>query len=303
MYNSDPPSHMHLNVWQQWAFRIEQRLQEQEDTIKQLQLELEKLRQQQLRETAPTPTLHVDKIEYRFDQLKVETLEGSLQIGLSTSNPEQLPLMIEDIMMQQKSENAAAFSAPNQSYHGHSMSAQGQQPISKMSKQHNIYKNNNSKLAYLQEKFSALRDKEAGQTALQKDDQQQEQANVTNVLNKHLSGQPDILKSDLAMQHVADACLQMMRNELHDKFVQYIHRQSSLLKTEINDEHRRLIIEDIERQLPARIHYYAHEQQARNHSDAEQLINHVLQLTRDDVESAIDQYIYQLSIQPKEEHS
>lgn len=33
------------------------------------------------------PTVHIDRIDYSFDQLKVETLEGTLNIGL---NPEDL---------------------------------------------------------------------------------------------------------------------------------------------------------------------------------------------------------------------
>lgn len=44
---------------------------------------LEKM-EQRLEERTPVPsTVHIEKIEYKFDQLKVETLEGTLSIGLS----------------------------------------------------------------------------------------------------------------------------------------------------------------------------------------------------------------------------
>ena len=45
--------------------------------------------------------IHVDKIEYKFDQLKVETLEGTLTIGL---NPNDLS-GIEDFAIQNQSLN------------------------------------------------------------------------------------------------------------------------------------------------------------------------------------------------------
>ncbi|KIL47367.1 spore germination protein GerPC [Jeotgalibacillus campisalis] len=43
--------------------------------------------EQKLEERAPSPSsVHIEKIEYKFDQLKVETLEGTLSIGLSPSD-------------------------------------------------------------------------------------------------------------------------------------------------------------------------------------------------------------------------
>lgn len=269
MYNSDPPSNIHFNAWQQWAFRMEQRMQEQQDMIERLQQELELLKQQAGKEQT-APTIHVDKIEYRFDQLKVDTLEGSLQIGLSTSNPEQLPMMIEDFMMQQQNENSAA--APHYA----------QQYANKP----------NPKLDYLQEKFPAIR----GSQQIS-DKQSQEQAPQQAASTAQQS-----LKSELAKQQLADACVQVLHNELHEQFIQYIRRQSSLLQVEINDEHLQLIIDDIERQLPARIHHYVHDQHIKlKQASTEQLLQQVLRLTRDDIESAIDQYIHQISRQQEGE--
>nr|WP_275695585.1 spore germination protein GerPC [Fredinandcohnia sp. SECRCQ15] len=36
------------------------------------------------------PSTHIDRIEYKFDQLKVETLDGTLNIGLNPTNGEQI---------------------------------------------------------------------------------------------------------------------------------------------------------------------------------------------------------------------
>jgi spore germination protein PC len=51
-----------------------------------------------INELKSKPTIQVDKIEYKFDQLKVETLEGTLNIGL---NPNDLQ-SIEDFAVEGK---------------------------------------------------------------------------------------------------------------------------------------------------------------------------------------------------------
>lgn len=58
--------------------RQEQRIQRLEETVAQLGNELEELKSK--------PSINVEKIEYKFDQLKVETLEGTLNIGLNPSD-------------------------------------------------------------------------------------------------------------------------------------------------------------------------------------------------------------------------
>jgi spore germination protein PC len=67
----------------------ETRIHALEKTIKDLERQLSEMKQR--------PTLHVDKIEYKFDQLKVETLDGTLNIGL---NPSDLQQNIEDFAVQ-----------------------------------------------------------------------------------------------------------------------------------------------------------------------------------------------------------
>jgi spore germination protein PC len=70
----------------------ENRINSLEQTIKKLTEEMKKLSERQ--------SIHVDRIEYKFDQLKVETLDGTLNIGL---NPSDLSSSIEDFAVQNKS--------------------------------------------------------------------------------------------------------------------------------------------------------------------------------------------------------
>jgi spore germination protein PC len=69
----------------------ENRIRMLEHSLLQVQTEMSKLKEK--------PPIHVDRIEYKFDQLKVESLDGTLNIGL---NPSDLQGIDE-------------FSVPNQS--------------------------------------------------------------------------------------------------------------------------------------------------------------------------------------------
>lgn len=60
----------------------EQRIMQLEDTLRQLQ--------DQLNEWREKPPFSVGTIEYKFDQLKVETLEGTLNIGLNPADLEEI---------------------------------------------------------------------------------------------------------------------------------------------------------------------------------------------------------------------
>jgi spore germination protein PC len=60
-------------------------IQAQERKIRQLEKTMETI-QSELKELKEKPGIRVDKIEYKFDQLKVETLEGTLNIGLNPSD-------------------------------------------------------------------------------------------------------------------------------------------------------------------------------------------------------------------------
>lgn len=72
--NSLPPQLyiQQLNAHLQWQTN---KIRELEERIEQLHQKLEAIQAQ--------PTIHVDKIEYKFDQLKIEQLDGTLHIGVT----------------------------------------------------------------------------------------------------------------------------------------------------------------------------------------------------------------------------
>lgn len=61
---------------------FQQLLEKHHRKIQKLEKELDELKQLVLQLQA-RPSVHVDRIEYKFDQLKVETLEGTMNVGLS----------------------------------------------------------------------------------------------------------------------------------------------------------------------------------------------------------------------------
>jgi len=66
----------------QW---VQMTLQAQENRIAMLEQSLQKL-QEEIKQLKDKPSMRVDKIEYKFDQLKVEKLDGTLNIGLNPSD-------------------------------------------------------------------------------------------------------------------------------------------------------------------------------------------------------------------------
>ncbi|WP_433748818.1 spore germination protein GerPC [Falsibacillus pallidus] len=66
------------------------RMEGLESSIKDLQNEIEALKNR--------PSINVERLEYKFDQLKVETLEGTLNIGLNPSDIDK----IEDFAVEQQ---------------------------------------------------------------------------------------------------------------------------------------------------------------------------------------------------------
>ncbi|WP_428911341.1 spore germination protein GerPC [Niallia sp. Krafla_26] len=57
----------------------------QDNVIRGMQKKIQSL-EKQLSELQTRPPIHIDRMEYKFDQLKVETLEGTLNIGLNPSD-------------------------------------------------------------------------------------------------------------------------------------------------------------------------------------------------------------------------
>ncbi|WP_456271854.1 spore germination protein GerPC [Bacillus sp. AK031] len=73
-------------------------ISQQDNRIKNLEKLIAGL-QQEVSSLKEKPSINVERIEYKFDQLKVETLEGTLNIGL---NPSDLENSIEDFAVKDK---------------------------------------------------------------------------------------------------------------------------------------------------------------------------------------------------------
>lgn len=87
--------------------RMHSFVQSQEKRIQELEKKVAAL-SKELNEVKSRPAIKVDTIEYKFDQLKVETLEGTLNIGLNPSDLEG----IEDFEVQNK--GISANSSPKE---------------------------------------------------------------------------------------------------------------------------------------------------------------------------------------------
>ncbi|QPC46029.1 spore germination protein GerPC [Mangrovibacillus cuniculi] len=83
--------------------QLYQTIQQQANKINELEKRLE-IVEKKATELVDRPAIRVDKIEYKFDQLKVEQLDGTLNIGL---NPADLQSLAND----------SDVSLPNQNQH------------------------------------------------------------------------------------------------------------------------------------------------------------------------------------------
>lgn len=71
-------------------------VQMQEQRIQKLESSMKKMKEEMAQNDRQP--IHIDRIEYKFDQLKVETLEGTLNIGLNPSDLQD----IDDFSVDQK---------------------------------------------------------------------------------------------------------------------------------------------------------------------------------------------------------
>lgn len=73
---------MNGNEWTNYFYDLQQHIKDQDNKIKALESRLG-----QVEKTAQEKNKHtIEKIEYNFDQLKIERLDGTLHIGLSPSD-------------------------------------------------------------------------------------------------------------------------------------------------------------------------------------------------------------------------
>ncbi|MFD1850037.1 spore germination protein GerPC [Oceanobacillus bengalensis] len=84
---------MYGNELNQYLFELSQYIRRQDETIQALEKRIDMLEAEIKHKNGTT----IEKVEYKFDQLKVETLSGTLHIGIS---PDELK-NIEDLAVQQ----------------------------------------------------------------------------------------------------------------------------------------------------------------------------------------------------------
>ncbi|TCT16691.1 spore germination protein PC [Melghiribacillus thermohalophilus] len=73
---------MYYSDWKHYMDALENVISQQRNKIKTLEEQLQSL-EQKIQELQEKPGTNIEKMEYHFDQLKIETLEGTLNIGLS----------------------------------------------------------------------------------------------------------------------------------------------------------------------------------------------------------------------------
>ncbi|MFF2887736.1 spore germination protein GerPC [Paenibacillus sp. NPDC057967] len=71
-----------LSPWQAWSFEVMKKLKSQQERIERLECTVDDLCNQ-LKKLESKPAYTIENIQYHFDQLKVEKLEGTLNIGMS----------------------------------------------------------------------------------------------------------------------------------------------------------------------------------------------------------------------------
>src|SRR5699024_7941328 len=77
---------MNGNDWTNYFYDLHQHIRQQDNKIKQLEFRLREMEEND----QDRPNTTIEKIEYNFDQLKIERLDGTLHIGLTPSDPENI---------------------------------------------------------------------------------------------------------------------------------------------------------------------------------------------------------------------
>ncbi|PWW05692.1 spore germination protein PC [Paenibacillus cellulosilyticus] len=91
--------------WPTWVNQVQQTLRHQQEQITMLQKRVDML-MTQVKAAEARPTYHIDKIEYQFDQLKIEKLDGTLNIGIQPSG-DGSESDIDQFIVQQAKKGAA----------------------------------------------------------------------------------------------------------------------------------------------------------------------------------------------------
>ncbi|MGM0880603.1 MAG: spore germination protein GerPC [Bacillota bacterium] len=87
-----------LSPWQIWSLDVQHKLKAQQEQIEKLETQVAALCEQ-VKQLETRPAYNIESIEYHFDQLKVEKLDGTLNIGMTApgSGEESFPGSIEQL--------------------------------------------------------------------------------------------------------------------------------------------------------------------------------------------------------------
>ncbi|MGD7009102.1 spore germination protein GerPC [Metabacillus sp. 84] len=183
-------------------------IQSQQNKIQQLETMIVQM-SADLKALKDKPSTSIEKIEYKFDQLKVETLEGTLNIGLNPTDPEQ----IENFEVIQK----------------------GQQ---------------------------------------------------VGKLEREYSGETYAIALDQLNTYLSEECIMMLE------------AQEQRHNRKLNDEQRKMVIEDIRKQIDTRVQYYlktANFQEGDPEAQADQITARV----KEEIAQSVDHFIKYLPVEVK----
>lgn len=76
---------LYYQSWCTMIYELQRQIAAQANQIKHLEQSLKKLKQE-IEQLSEKPSTNIERIEYKFDQLKIETLEGTLNIGLNPND-------------------------------------------------------------------------------------------------------------------------------------------------------------------------------------------------------------------------
>ncbi|MDF2648327.1 MAG: spore germination GerPC family protein [Paenibacillus sp.] len=248
-------------TWQQWAQQVsayiemqKQRIDTLEQTVTKLQMELNALKDQK--------RVHIDKIEYNFDQLKVEKLDGTLTIGISPSSLDN----IDDLSVNGASMGKYAGADANAFFQG-----QGQMQGQGLSQWHGI-----------------------GQRPLGQEERQGQGPGTGQGQGTGHPGQDQGQGSTSAFgiqQEISSGIEQYLQYGVHAD----MQNLENKYKYPLDEDYKALIIDDIRKQLDTRIQHYVNQYRGVGFKEPmEAVTTSIFEKTKQDIISAIESYISSL---------
>lgn len=230
-----------LSPWQAWSYEVMQKLKSQQERIEMLECTVDDLCNQ-LKRLEAKPAYTVENIQYHFDQLKVEKLEGTLNIGMSLPDGDAFGA---------EAGNGGANGNGGTNGNGGNNGNGGSGQIDQFT---------------------------VGQGS----------GNVFPAASPAITPPPD------SYNNIYRRISQFLDTEAHQTLLKY----EKELDLPLDPYHRRIIIEDVRKQMPTRIQFYW-QMQTKDGADTAKLYpdliaDRVFDKTKRDAETAIDAYMRSL---------